>query len=74
LCVVSRLKLRQLLNPSAGTLRSHPQPSGRLRRWLFVRCLAGSIAENAYEIDISCRSLGHLASTEGTDDIQDCND
>src|SRR4029450_9538306 len=74
LCSVARLKLRQRLYASAGKAGCLRQPSGRLARWPFVRCPAGSSAKNAYEIDIICRSVGHLASMEGTDDIPHCND
>jgi hypothetical protein len=71
---VPRLKLRQLHNASAGEAGLLRQPSGRLKRWPFVRCLAGSNAESAYEIDIKWRALGQLASAEGTNDIPHCND
>jgi hypothetical protein len=71
---VPRLKLR---HPCRGFVRKagfRQQPNDQLARWPSVRCLAKSNAKNAYEIDIVCRSLSHLVSGKGTDNIPDCKD
>jgi hypothetical protein len=47
----ARLKLRHPFEASVGDTDLSAQPPRRLTRWSSARCLAGSNAKNAYDLD-----------------------
>ena len=67
--IAARLKLRHPFEASAKDADLSGQPCRRLTHWSSARCLAGSNAKNAYELDREWRPLDHLAPARGTDNI-----